>query len=209
MSLTQEQQQRADEVWKRLIGLFGGEAVKRKYGDTMPPEWRGIVAKLNALELERGMRRLVHSGRDQVPTLPAFVKLCRAVGGDGEFNEGRSGLPALPNPDRWQGDAWGVAANFHLLAHITRRLKVDSRCYGRPASARGLRTMTDANADASPEFVAAVGLLVQAKNTWAKDMREIAEEGGVDVKLQRASWDDLLGAAETEIAARKAQQEAA
>lgn len=208
MSLTPEQQQRGDEVWKRLIGLFGGDAVKRKYGDTMPPEWRAIIAKLNAVELERGMRRLVHSGRDQVPTLPAFVKLCRAVGGDGEFNEG-SGAPALPNPARWQGDAWDVAANTHLLAHITRRLKADPRCYGRPASAHAMRTTTDPNADASPEFIAAVGLLVQAKNTWANDMREIAEDGAVNADLQRASWNDLIGAAETEIAARKMRREAA
>lgn len=199
--MTPEQNQRAEEVWARIIGLFGGDAVKRKYGASMPPEWRGIVAKLNAVELDRGMRRLVYSGRDQVPSLPVFVKLCRAIGDDSIDDGPRA--TALPNPDRWQGDDWDRAANRHLQAHITRRLHADPRCYGAPASGRAMRILSreeSPNADASPQFVRNVHRLVAAKKAWAADMRDVAQQGEVSVRMQRECWGDYIGAAERQIA---------
>lgn len=211
--MTPEQSQRADEVWARIVGLFGGDAVKRKYGPSMPAEWRGIIAKLDAVQLERGMRRLVYSGRDQVPSLPAFVKLCRAVGDDTIDDEPQA--PALPNPDRWQGDDWDNAANRHLLAHITRKLAANPAHYGRGASFKALRAsekdlrdlgLDRHSLDATPRFVDNIQRLVGAKNAWAADMRDLAQHGNavVDLDVQRECWDDYIGGAERQIAANLA-----
>lgn len=202
--MTAEPTQRADEVWTRIIGLFGGDSVKRKYGPNMPAEWRAITAKLNVVELERGMRRLVHSGRDQVPSLPAFVKLCRTIGDDATEEGPRA--PALPNPDRWQGDDWDSAGNRHLRAHITRRLHADPRCYGTPASAHAMQAASRAqspDADASEGFVHNIDRLVAAKIAWAADMRDLAQNGNgtVPPDLQRHCWRDYLETAERDIAA--------
>ena len=65
----------AERLWRHFVGLFGGDAVERKYGKTIPPEWPLVLAKIEPRKLDRGMRRLLHSGRDQVPTLPAFVRM--------------------------------------------------------------------------------------------------------------------------------------
>jgi hypothetical protein len=200
---------RANEVWASLVGLFGADTLKRKFGPTPPAEWVGTLAKLDARELERGMRRLVHSGRDQVPTLPAFLRLCRAVGDDTIADEPQA--LALPNPDAWHGDQWDMAANRHLQAHITRRIHADSRCYGAPASAHAMRKLArehSPNADASPEFVVAVRQLVAAKNAWAADMRDLASahpDGIVEPAIQRACWSDYLVSAERAIAARESK----
>ncbi len=203
--MTPEQNQRSDEVWARIIGLFGGDSVKRKYGASMPAEWRGIIGILNAVQLDRGMRRLVHSGRDQVPSLPAFVKLCRTIGDD-SIDEGPQ-APALPNPDAWVGDQWDIAANRHLQAHIAGRIHANPRHYGHPAPSHAMRKLwrdESLSADASPEFIAAIRRLVTAKNAWAEDMRDLAAnhpQGIVDPAVQRACWSDYLGAAEREVRA--------
>lgn len=181
-------QSRAAEVWQRFAGLFGAESLKRKYGTSPPGEWVGVLGRLDARELERGMRRLVHSGRDQLPTLPAFVRLCRSFGSD-DINEGPSQQrPALPNPVNGV-DAWLERANHHLLAHIMRCVQSNPLWYGRRESDEMHRAMT---------------ALVRAKNTWAEEMRDLAanQEGGlVDAELQKSCWADYINAAEREVAA--------
>ncbi len=61
-------QSRADELWQRFVGLFGGESVKRKFGDDPPDEWVGVLAQLSDYQLERGMRRLLRSGKSTPPS---------------------------------------------------------------------------------------------------------------------------------------------
>lgn len=196
-------QSRAAEVWQRFAGLFGADSVKRKFGATPPAEWVGVIGKLDPRELERGMRRLVHSGRDQLPTLPAFVRLCRALADD-SINEGPGTARPLPNPETQRGDEWDTAANKHLQAHLTRRLHSDPQCYGRPATSHAMRTMSrerDAAADASPDFVRNVERLIAAKTAWAADMRDLAQNGSVSVERQRECWREYIEEAEAEIAA--------
>lgn len=174
-----EQTQRADEVWARIIGLFGGDAVKRKYGPAMPTEWRAIIAKLNTVELERGMRRLVHSGRDQVPSLPAFVRLCRTIGHDDAIpDDPPQATVAQLTRDGWNGDAWDIAANQHMLKHVIRRT-VERR---------------------APYRVTDIDALLAAKKLWAQDMRDLAVNGEVPVEMQKQLWLEYLDGAERQIA---------
>lgn len=91
---------------------------------------------------------------------------------------------------------WDIAANMHLLAYVRHK-----RVPGRPASYLGMKRTTreeSPNADASPEFIANVRLLVDAKNAWASDMRDLAprDEDGVPAELQRKIWDDYITRAE-------------
>ena len=192
-------QSRAAELWKHFAGMFGADALKRKFGAIPPEEWVACLSRLQPHELERGMRRLLHSGRDQVPTLPAFLRLCRAVGDDSIDDEAPP-LPMLTGRNTPEADPWEVAANRHLLKHITDRIYAAGRPYGRPASAHAMRVMTTPNADASPEFIRNVHRLVDAKKAWAADMRDLAQNGPVPITVQRQCWADYIGRAESDIA---------
>jgi hypothetical protein len=95
-------------------------------------------------------------------------------------------------------DAWDMAANDHLLAHVRGRLAANPMAYGRPASRLAMRRTTEPNADAREEFIAAITRLVQAKNTWAQEMRDMASDTGVPVDTQRRIWLELIAGTETE-----------
>lgn len=155
-------QSRADELWQRFVGLFGGESVKRKFGDDPPDEWVGVLAQLSDYQLERGMRRLLRSGKSTPPSLPEFSKLCRSIGND-ELDEPQ--LAALAPPDTWQGDDWAAAANRHLLGYVLRQA--------------GERVYYDARSTA---------VIVKWKNTWAKDMRESEPVPAVEHQKQHWQW---------------------
>lgn len=111
----------------------------------------------------------------------------------------RAAAPDKPPTDPWPGDRWDEAANTHLLAHITRSLHANPRCYGRPASYLGMKTTRTKNADASPEFVRNVQTLVGYKNRWAAQMRASDSGEGVPVEEQREVWDECMRRAEEEI----------
>lgn len=196
-------QSRASEVWRRLVGMFGGDAVERKFGPKPPPEWVGMLARLNDLQIDRGIRRLAYSGKPHVPSLPEFTKLCRAIGDD--VDEGDRPQRALPKPEDVEWCPWDMVANRFLLGHIAKQLSKDPKHYGRPASYRALKASDEVlnqlgldkhNLDASPEFVDRVHALVAAKNAWADDMRDLAVNGEVPVETQKAVWHDLIGRAE-------------
>ena len=190
------QLQRAEQVWRRFIGMFVGEAVKRKYGESIPPEWPAVLGKLLPQHLERGMRRLVHSGRDTVPSLPAFVRLCEQLGDDPGENSGEA--PRLPAAGGVTLDEWGCMANLHLLAHLRREISRRGRTHGEPGMYCG-HGLPNAPGS-SLEMRWCVAQLVDAKNAWAKDMREIADSNNrVDSQIQRECWDDYIRAAEKRI----------
>ena len=172
MKLKNPAQSRTADIWTRFVGMFGGEAVARKFGDAPPAEWVGMVGQLNDYQLERGMRRLVYSGRANVPSLPEFLKLCRTIGNDEEFGE----TPALPPPqdDGYRGDQWDIAANTHLLAYVVRQIAEGDKRYGLEDVAR----------------------LVDAKRLWSADMRDLARNGEVPVSMQREVWADYIKRAE-------------
>jgi hypothetical protein len=181
--MTQPPLSSAERLWRHFVGLFGGDAVERKYGKSIPPEWSAVLAKIEPRKLDRGVRRLLHSGLAQVPTLPAFVRLCEALGDDPRENA--PDAPRLPPPqDPPEWDAWGRAANRHLVAHMMRRVVGHAGPY-------------------PPE---ALPVLLAAKNAWADDMREIeGTRREVPVDVQRECWSDYIVRADQEIAARFAE----
>lgn len=174
---------RTGELWKRFAGLFGADAVERKFGPTPPSEWIAMVERMREFELERGLRRLVYGGKGHVPTLPEFVKLCRSVGGE-EFDEPKP-ITALPAPDS-RFDEWDMAGNKHLWNYIFAQMKT------RKFDERETR------------------ILVGFKNAWARDMREgnLDPETGElrppSIAEQKGAWTDCMERAEAAIAQKAA-----
>jgi hypothetical protein len=176
----------------------------RKYGAEPPQEWTSALGMLTAAQHERGLRRLVFGWKGGPPSLPDFMRLCRAVGSD-EFDDGQPTLPKLAAPDAFTGDSWDMAANRYLMGHIAKRMSENPKFYGQPASYRAMQA-SDAdlrqlgldkhNLDASGEFVDNVHKLVTAKNAWAADMRDLAVKGEVPPSTQKAVWYDLMNTAE-------------
>lgn len=163
------------ELWQRFGGMFGADALERKFGRGIPQEWRGIVDRMPRAELDRGMRRLVHSGKGHVPTLPEFVKLCKAIGDDGEFGGPKQSTPLIAGPPDVT-DNWGAAANRHLMAEVYK----NPRRFASSDSAR------------------ITGILVRWKNEWARLMRE-ADDADREPQAQRNLWAACMSQAEEEI----------
>lgn len=195
---THTQPSPAAEVFRRLIGMFGADAVARKYGQGIPDEWKAMLMRLNEHQVQRGVRMLAYSGKSNVPSLPEFVKLCRDATHDRELSD----QPALPNPAAFVGDQWDSAANHHLLAYIAKRVTAKPQRYGQGPSYEAMtdqKRTSDKILDASPEFVACVQVLVGYKNGWAQDMREEAVAGSVPVERQKSYWADCMQRAEEQI----------
>lgn len=118
-----------------------------------------------------------------------------------------AGPPPPPKDDGFRGDDWDAIANRYLLGYLTKRLEKRMAIPGRAASAsamvaqsyelrvRGLDTHL---LDASPEFVFNVEVLVKAKNAWAVDMRDLAQNanGEVPPSTQQAVWYGYIKQAE-------------
>lgn len=185
-------------IWDRLLGCFG-DALLRKFGAEPPQEWIGAIGQLGLGQLERGMRRLVFGWKGGPPTLPDFMRLCRSVGTD-DFDEGNNTQPRLSTADNFGGDAWAMVANRYLLGHIHKRMSGDPRFYGRGASYAMLTAGTDkVPPGTDQEFVRNMHALVAAKNAWADDMRDIAQDGEVDPEMQKAIWRDWIQRAESQM----------
>lgn len=187
---------RTAEIWRRLVGLFGGDSVRRKYGDTPPDEWAAMIPRMSDYDLERGLRRLVHSGRGHVPSLPEFVRLCKAVGQHDDMPDAPRAL-ALPPPVE-ADDVWLIAANRHLLGYVlnhtarrTRRFAPDWSC-GTPIHP-------------GPKAIARTAILVRWARQWADQMRAAATPQGVDVADQKDVWANCMRRAESEIDALELQ----
>lgn len=196
-------EERATTIWDRLLGCFG-DSLLRKFGKTPPAEWVGAIGMLNDRQIERGLKRLVFGGKNQPPSLPEFIRVCRAVGTD-DFEEGDQKLPRLAHEDTFRGDVWDMAANRFLMGHIAKRVKQNTLCYGKPASyallqapAKDLQELgVDPHyLDASAEMIDRIKKLIAAKNDWAADMRDLAVKGSVPVETQQAVWHDYLNRAE-------------
>jgi hypothetical protein len=168
---------RIEALWHRLIGLYGADAVRRKFGDSPPPEWRDAVAQIGDAELQRGLRRLVHGGKAYVPSLPELIKACRTVGQDLESGEGKP-YYALPAPEPAITDPWGATANRHLLAWVLSNNRIF-----RPTSGNDVAHIT--------------AIAVHWKNKWAETMRISTEDERQDGG--KALWRNCMAQAEREI----------
>lgn len=185
-------QYRASQLWKRFVGMFGGPAVERKYGLEPPPEWVAMMGRLKDFELDRGVRRLAYNGARDVPSLPQFTSLCRAVGDDG-IDEGPRSAVALPNPDTRKYDGWALTANNRFCRYVLDRLMTDPRTWG-PAGSNEQHVSTQ------------IG--VAYKNAWARDMRdaETADPHTGEMvrpprEVQDSAWWSCMERMEAEIAA--------
>lgn len=171
---------RAEQVWQQFIGLFGGDAVSRKFGPTVPPQWQSAIADLSDSHLQRGMRRVVNSGKGHMLTLPEFVRYCRTVGVEPDLGDTAGPAAyALPAP---VADPWVREGNQHLLAYLYEN---PSR-FG-PERGR-LRKVSDV----------ATQVLVRWKNEWVRLMQDSEPDDRADGG--KALWLNCMQQAEMEIA---------
>lgn len=182
-------QSRANVVWTRFVGMFGGDSVERKYGKTPPPEWIAMLSRLKQFEVDRGLRRLAYNGDENVPSLPKFTKLCRTVTDDG-IEEGPRPI-ALAAPAAGNFDGWAITSNNRFLKYVTNRLSAHPRAWGVPGSAQQAE---------------ATRIAVAYKNAWAQDMREAGLVDTTTGELTRAlrqqqdaSWISCMGRVEADI----------
>jgi hypothetical protein len=96
--------------------MYGADALIRKYGDRPPEEWSRVVNAMRRPEFERGLRRLLHSGKAMIPTLPEFLRLAREVGGENDPAQPLLLTPPLQPPP----DQLVVDSNRRLLDVIFR-----------------------------------------------------------------------------------------
>lgn len=204
MSLNSEPS-RANEIWKRFAGMFGADALERKFGKTPPPEWSVMLSRLKDYEIDRGVRRLAYSGKPHVPSLPEFTRLCRMLADD-SVDEGPQRI-ALPPPSAFAGDQWETVSNLRLLKHITTTLAAKSNALGavppmqyeyRNGKRVALKSVP------STQQVQCTEILVGYKKAWAQDMRESVnpETGECQLPLaeQDRTWNAVMARAMTEIA---------
>lgn len=166
-------------------------------------------------QVERAFRRMLGQGMASPPSLPAFMRLARALGNDEDEDGAPPPPPLLSGPDM---DAWEMEANRRLLGYLRAEVARASDRYGPAASYDALRIprelLDEVNVnrrqrgrvpldphtlDADPRFVRNVQRLVQAKKAWAADMRDLAQNdplGRVPSALAIATWTDYFGSAE-------------
>jgi hypothetical protein len=199
---------RASEIWERFGGMFGADAVERKFGLTPPDEWKAMLSRLKDFEIDRGVRRLAYSGKAHVPSLPEFTRLCRAVGDD-SIEDGPQRI-ALPNPEAFQGDGWDIGGNLRLLKHITTILSAKANALGevpqmqvkRDPQGRPLHLMSAP----SPQQRQTTAILLSYKQAWSQDMREwkVDEATGEVIAPtlaeQEAAWNGCMQRAMADIA---------
>lgn len=202
---------RASEIWKRFAGMFGADALERKFGKAPPPEWHAMLGRLKDFEIDRGVRRLAYSGKQHVPTLPEFAKLCRMVSDD-TIDEGAQRL-ALPSPDEWKGDAWDIEANQRLAKFITTLLTEKSTALGKILPCRRVlhpvtKQFLRLESQASDEQEWSTAVLVAYKKAWAQDMREwrvdteTGEMGLPTHDERERTWKETIARAMAEIRQR-------
>jgi hypothetical protein len=146
-----------------------------------------VINALNDYQLRQGMRRLAFSGKSSPPSLPEFVKLCRAIGHLDEIPDERPAqtLPALEQ--EW--DRWLLAGNRRLMRYITTKIPHDQQRYGRRDE---------------PQFATRINTLVAMKNRWVEVMQQSAGPDGVPPDEQNQCWSECMRTAETTIAQERA-----
>lgn len=192
---------RANEIWKRFAGMFGADALERKFGKTPPPEWSVMLSRLKDYEIDRGVRRLAYSGKPHVPSLPEFTRLCRMLADD-SVDEGPQRI-ALPPQSAFAGDQWDSTSNLRLLKHITTVLAAKSDALGvvptmqyefRDGKRIGLKSVPSGQQQSCTE------ILVAYKKAWAQDMREYVdpdtgEIGRPPLAEQDRTWKGVMARA--------------
>lgn len=207
MTLNPQEPSRASEIWKRFAGMFGSDALERKFGPKPPPEWGAMLSRLKDFEIDRGVRRLAYSGKAHVPSLPEFTRLCRAIGDD-DFDEGPR-RPALPAPAEPECDPWDLEANQRLLKFITTTLAANSKALGPVLPCKRVEIngkFSHLESQASELQAWSTAVLVAYKKAWAQDMREwVNDETGEflpPMAERDRTWNEVIARAMAEIRQR-------
>lgn len=176
-------------MWDKLLGYFG-DSLLRKFGEVPPDEWIEAIAELNDFQIRRGFKRLRHDWNGGAPSLPDFMRYCRAIG-DSAPDEGpseRIPVPAIEGP---KFDGWDITSNNRFLKYVGHRLTDTPRAWGFPGSA--------AQAEATR-------IAVGYKNAWAQDMREASELDAATGEIvlppdefQARMWNECMRRAEADI----------
>lgn len=178
--------ERAADLWHTFAGMFGADAIERRFGANPPGEWINAVGRLTQFEFERGLRALERSGMASVPSLPQFMRLCKQLGEDSDRRQTRP--PELP----FDGDRWTIIANQRLLKHImTQASRGNHYCSVHDRSVPVPR-LEHWQADA--ETHALTQPLVDYKNAWAQDMREGPHP--LSQQIQDDAWRSCMHRAE-------------
>lgn len=181
----------------------------------MPDVWIAGVGSLSDYEVDRGLRRLMRSGKPHAPSLPEFLRLCREVAND---DLDTPALPALPAPDNFKGDDWTARANLLMLKHVLTQASkgVHYSCvWTRGGHWKGKPYRDEKGVDHPPmpptqETKDLTQPLVDFKNAWALDMRENAAAGSIlPTKEQNAQFAECMRRADelvAQVRARYAKQ---
>lgn len=140
--------------------------------------WSGL-GKMNLVDFSRVVEHcLGERAPEKFPTVHACWELSRML-------KPQRALGALAYRSIEPEDLWLTRANLHLLRHLRTINSAQPWRYG---------GRTD------PEHVMRARLqpLIDARNTWALDMRECAESRD-DPAYQKRLWDELVEAAEKRI----------
>lgn len=111
-------------------------------------------------------------------------------------------LPASTEPP----DYWMESANLRLLRHFRAHWKKLAK-YGEGPSYESMRKEEKAPVDhrgpdygdASWQYITNIRSVVDAKNTWVREMKDLDRGDGVPPEIQKQIWDDYVGAAERKI----------
>lgn len=78
--------------------MYGTRFV-RDYGESAPEAWSNVIGALKEHELAAGLRSLLSLGSGSPPTLPQFVKACRAANEHDGAERNHSPDRTLPRPE--------------------------------------------------------------------------------------------------------------
>ncbi len=174
-------------MWKILLGIFGADALKRKFGDSPPEPWIQMLAQIPDAHLRRGLRKLPFTGWPHVPSLPQFIKLCRDPEDD---------APPRLTHHAPEARSWLSAGNSHLFAYLMRVNLTRPTWFG--------PLPTDMSGPTHPLADEATRWCVEAKDQWVADMDDISTHNGgsVPLDIQREVWKSCMDPVEKRIAAR-------
>lgn len=178
--------------FEKQIGVLFAAIDKPLTEERREAFWKGCL-NMSLLDVGRCINRVLEDLQEN--PAPRFFTVGDLWAAKRKLRAAGPYVLAPQDPNAGKFDPWAIAANFHLAAHIRKALSRNSRRYGDPGNYVSGR-------QESREFRANVARLVEAKNAWAADMRDLAAHnaGEVPVLQQREIWNDYLKSAEAQIA---------
>lgn len=105
---------RANQVWLRLIEMFG-DRMMREYGEDPPETWCMAIDRLEDRLISRALANLANDGLQHPPTLPQFVAAAKRLPPVRHL-----GVPSVQLLERQQADPKTREANLARLRALVR-----------------------------------------------------------------------------------------